>query len=86
MEPENYQGPGLYRHYKGGVYLVHRLGIYEPTGAVCVIYEPVEPVKRAEMAGDFSAMCMTDVRPLDVFNESVEVDGKTMPRFTLLSI
>lgn len=27
MHPETYQGPGLYRHYKGGLYLVRGLDV-----------------------------------------------------------
>lgn len=49
----NYSGPGIYRHYKGGLYEVLGLGLKEDTVAkpdnpepdtpevVCVIYKPV---------------------------------------------
>ncbi|MGH1485326.1 MAG: DUF1653 domain-containing protein [Cellvibrionaceae bacterium] len=63
---------GRYRHYKGGEYDVISVATHSETGETLVVYR-----------------CLYDegswwVRPLDMFTESVTVDGKKFPRFTLL--
>ncbi|WP_422929394.1 DUF1653 domain-containing protein [Singulisphaera sp. PoT] len=64
---------GYYRHFKGGLYRVHMLAIdseasKEGREEKVVVYE-----------------CLPDrgyfVRPYSMFMETVERDGKTMPRF-----
>ena len=62
--------PGLYRHYKrGDPYAVIDLVFHSETQEAMVLY-------RAEY-GDRQLW----VRPLDMFIESVDVDGKPVPRF-----
>lgn len=60
---------GLYRHYKGGEYEVLDLVRHSETEQQMVLYRPCY--------GDASLW----VRPLEMFQESVEIDGKTIPRF-----
>ncbi|TSC84946.1 MAG: hypothetical protein G01um101413_330 [Parcubacteria group bacterium Gr01-1014_13] len=62
--------PGKYRHYKGKDYEVIGVGKIEATLEDVVIYRPL-------YKSEYSLW----VRPLAVFTENVEVDGKTMPRF-----
>lgn len=61
---------GKYRHYKGNDYEVIGVGKLEATLEYVVIYKPLYP-------SDWNLW----VRPLNVFTENVEVDGKTLPRF-----
>jgi hypothetical protein len=65
--------PGLYRHYKGGEYEVISVARHSETGEQLVVYR-----------------CLYDdgswwVRPLEMFAESVEVDGNIVPRFSFVS-
>jgi hypothetical protein len=90
----NYQGPGRYRHYKGGEYEVLGLGLKEDTlrkpgqpehdGAgpeiVCVVYRPLSPGSLLEgRAEDFW------LRELADFNKLVMRPGEKpralVPRF-----
>ena len=64
---------GLYRHFKGGLYRVHHLAIdseasREGREETVVVYEALPD------RGLF-------VRPLSMFLETVERDGKVQPRF-----
>ncbi len=61
---------GKYRHYKGKDYEVIGVGKMEATLEDVVIYRPL-------YISEYSLW----VRPLNVFTENVEVDGKVMPRF-----
>ncbi|MDH3582670.1 MAG: DUF1653 domain-containing protein [Phycisphaerae bacterium] len=61
--------PGRYRHYKGKDYEVIGIGRHSETLEQLVIYIPLYG------QGGFW------VRPLDMFVEQVEIEGKTMPRF-----
>jgi hypothetical protein len=56
-----------YRHYKGGVYEVVCEAILEADHTPVIVY-------RGQDGTNW-------VRPRDVFFESVEVDGRRMPRF-----
>lgn len=60
--------PGTYRHYKGGVYEVLGVSRHSETLEELVVY-------RAQRDGSLW------VRPLAMFLETVEVDGRTVPRF-----
>lgn len=62
---------GIYRHYKGNRYQVLGTAIHSETLEMMVVY------KALYGAGE------TWVRPLSMWHETVEVDGKTMPRFAL---
>lgn len=60
---------GIYRHYKGNLYEVLGVARHSETLEHLVIYKT--------LYGDFS----TWVRPLDMFQESVEKDGQQVARF-----
>jgi len=60
---------GIYRHYKGPFYRVTEIAQHSETEEVLVIYQALYGVK-----GWWA-------RPLSMFEETVEVDGKTVPRF-----
>lgn len=64
---------GKYRHYKGKEYEVIGVARHSETLAELVIYRA--------LYGDFDLW----VRPLKMFLEEVEVDGKKVPRFQYLS-
>lgn len=67
---------GLYRHYKGKVYRVLGIGRHSETLEELVFYQGLYD-------GEFGKDALW-VRPLKMFLEDVEVDGKTMPRFTFI--
>ena len=56
----------IYRHYKGNVYTIIAVAKHTETMEDMVVYTDNEHVW---------------VRPLDMFEEEVEVDGKRIPRF-----
>jgi hypothetical protein len=60
---------GKYRHYKGGEYEVFFVARHSETEEEMVVYRT--------LYGDFSYW----VRPLEMFLESVEIDGALQPRF-----
>lgn len=60
---------GIYRHYKGHEYLVLDVARHSETEELMVVYQP--------QYGDRTLW----VRPLAMFTESVEIDGKEVPRF-----
>ncbi len=64
---------GRYRHYKGMDYIVLGTARHSETEEVLVIYNTDY--------GDHSSWA----RPLSMFTEDVEVDGKRVPRFQLVS-
>ena len=64
--------PGLYRHYKGPEYRVLGVAHHSETEQQMVVYQA--------LYGDYGLW----VRPLEMFCESVEVDGETVPRFALI--
>ena len=61
--------PGLYRHYKGNDYEVVGVATHSETEECVVVYRA--------LYGEFGLW----VRPLAMFEETVEVDGATVPRF-----
>lgn len=65
--------PGRYRHYKGKDYEVIGTARHSETEEWLVVYRC--------LYGDHSLW----VRPLDMFNESVDVAGEEVPRFTRIS-
>ena len=60
---------GLYRHYKGNTYEVIGVATHSEDESELVVYRP--------NYGDKGLW----VRPFVMFNEFVEVNGKTVPRF-----
>lgn len=63
---------GVYEHYKGNKYQVIDVATHSETEEKLVVYRP--------MYGDMALW----VRPVDMFVESVEIDGKMVPRFKFL--
>ena len=64
--------PGRYRHYKGKDYEVLGVARHSETEELMVVYRC--------LYGDFGLW----VRPLEMFQESVEVAGRIVPRFSRL--
>jgi hypothetical protein len=71
----NYQGPGRYRHYKGGEYEVLGLALHESELYRLVIYRPLTPGSMLEgTPATFWA------RPEDDFNGTVPRVGMPSER------
>jgi hypothetical protein len=64
--------PGIYRHFKGGIYVVLGTGKHTETGEEFVVY--MDLYKNRELW----------LRPKDMFLEVVEKNGKKMLRFEYL--
>jgi hypothetical protein len=64
--------PGKYQHYKGNQYHVVGVGCHTETHEYFVVYSPVE-----KKEGSPSLW----IRLYDMFIETVEVNGETVPRF-----
>lgn len=64
---------GRYRHFKGGEYEVQGVATHSESGEKMVVYMP--------LYGEGGLW----VRPLAMFLEVVERDGKTIPRFTYIA-
>lgn len=65
--------PGRYRHFKGNEYVVIGLATHSETQEQLVVYRP-----------DYGDRALW-VRPLAMFQETVEVAGAQVPRFAWLS-
>lgn len=61
--------PGLYRHYKGNEYRVVGLARHTETEEAVVVYQALYGSRGLW------------VRPATMFNESVEIGGRRVPRF-----
>ena len=64
--------PGRYRHFKGKEYEVLGVARHSETEEELVVYRA--------LYGDFGLW----VRPVSMWNETVEHDGKTFRRFTYI--
>jgi len=64
--------PGIYRHFKGNLYRVIGMVRHSETLEELVLYQA--------LYGDMNFW----VRPANMFLETVEKDGETFPRFTLI--
>ncbi len=64
--------PGRYRHFKGKEYEVLGVARHSETEGELVVYRA--------LYGDFGLW----VRPVSMWNETVERDGKTFRRFTYI--
>ncbi len=64
--------PGIYRHYKGGMYQVIAVATHSETLEPMVVYQSMKD-------GGYW------VRPLSMWNDIIEKDGRTMTRFTRIS-
>lgn len=62
--------PGTYRHYKNKLYEVIGLATHSETEEVHVVYRP--------LYGEGALW----IRPLAMFDETLELEGKTVKRFT----
>ncbi len=65
--------PGIYKHYKGKEYKVIGVAKHSETLEDLVLYEPM-----------YESISKYWVRPLAMFLEEVEVDGKKVTRFTFI--
>ncbi len=65
---------GIYRHYKGQLYEVLGIANHSETLEPLVVYQALYDSK------DFGTNALW-VRPLSLFTEMVNVDGKDQPRF-----
>lgn len=63
---------GIYRHHKGNLYQVLHTARHSETEEMLVVYRA--------LYGGYGVW----VRPLTMFCENVEIDGKTLPRFELI--
>ena len=68
---------GVYRHYKGKLYRVIGIGRNSETLEEVVIYQGLYDNE------EFGKNALW-VRPLSIFLESVDVDGKKVPRFAFV--
>ncbi len=64
---------GNYRHYRGTLYCVTGVSLCSETLQPTVDYYPVDAPEQKWH------------RPFEMFLETVEVDGKTVPRFVLVT-
>ena len=64
---------GIYEHYKGNKYEVIGVGFYSETLQEVVIYKAMYEENNLW------------ARPLEMFLENVDVDGKMVPRFKFLN-
>lgn len=67
---------GIYRHYKGKDYEVVDTAIHSETQEKMVVY-------RALYESEFGKDVLW-VRPLSMFQETVRIDGKELPRFAFV--
>ncbi|WP_180114504.1 DUF1653 domain-containing protein [Acinetobacter sp. YH12063] len=63
---------GIYQHYKGQLYQVFHVATHSETREKVVVYQC--------LYDDYSMW----VRPLEMFVETVEIDGEVIPRFKLI--
>jgi hypothetical protein len=66
--------PGIYRHYKGNEYEVIGVAKHSETLEDYVVYRA--------LYGEGGLW----IRPLQMFEEQVAVDGKMVPRFELITV
>lgn len=62
----------LYRHYKGNLYRILCVARHSETMEYMVVYQDVSDITKIW------------ARPLSMWEEAVEINGKQMPRFELV--
>lgn len=62
---------GIYKHYKGMLYHAHQIVVHSETLEEYVYYEALYPNE----LGQFW------IRPKKMFEETIEIDGRTRTRF-----
>ena len=67
---------GKYRHFKGGEYQVIGTAKHSESLEVMVIYKPLYELNKGELE--------TWVRPLEMFFDTKEHKGETVPRFDFI--
>nr|WP_163501894.1 DUF1653 domain-containing protein [Halomonas socia] len=72
MHDSNRPVAGIYRHYKGADYEVVGVAQHSENEEALVVYRA--------LYGDYGLW----VRPLEMFCETVEIQGETLPRFELI--
>lgn len=65
--------PGIYQHFKGSQYKVLHIARHSETEEYLVVYHPLNTPEDIW------------VRPLTMFDETIEREGQTLKRFTLIS-
>jgi len=68
---------GIYKHYKGILVKVIGIAIHSETLEEMVVYKKLEDFGRFKKGSIW-------VRPLKMFAETVEKDGKKIPRFEFI--
>ena len=63
---------GKYQHFKGNFYTLLHIAIHSETDELMAVYQP-----------EYGARQIF-VRPLSMFDETIERDGKTMKRFSYI--
>ncbi len=66
--------PGYYKHYKGNDYEVLYIAKHSETEEPMVVYRALYGER------------LVWVRPASMWNETVVIDGKVMPRFSLVDM
>jgi len=69
--------PGFFKHFKGNVYEVFGVGKHSETGEELVVYRGLY-----DSPHGYGAIW---IRPVAMFLETIERDGKTMRRFAPIS-
>ena len=69
--------PGRYRHFKGNEYQVLEVARHSETLEEFVVYRALYESKDGEPGGLW-------IRPLKMFTEEVEREGRRQPRFALI--
>lgn len=67
----------IFEHYKGKKYKVHSVGRHSETLRLCVVYESLYH------SPDFGDHALW-IRPLEMFLETVVIDGVEVPRFRMI--
>lgn len=68
---------GFYKHFKGRFYQVLEIARHSETEEYHVVYRPLYDNERGERE--------VWIRPLAMFDETIERDGKTLKRFAPVS-